>query len=90
MRVPDGAPHQISISNNLLHQNIHSVAAMAAASRTNGIGSHNNTNNNSNVPTINSLNVEERLNQIQDYIRITTTLIDSIHAEKVSQLYKFG
>lgn len=32
----------------------------------------------------NALNVEDRLNQIQDYIRITTTLLDSIQGEKVS------
>lgn len=32
----------------------------------------------------NGLNVEDRLNQIQDYIRITTTLLDSIQGEKVS------
>lgn len=30
-----------------------------------------------------SLHMEERLSQIQDYIRITTSLIDSINAEKV-------
>lgn len=35
------------------------------------------------APT-NGLNVEDRLNQIQDYIRITTTLLDSIQGEKVS------
>lgn len=32
----------------------------------------------------NGLNVDDRLNQIQDYIRITTTLLDSIQGEKVS------
>lgn len=79
MRVPDGAPQQVSISNNLLHHNIQSVAAIAAA-RTSGMA----TNNCAPHPTINAINVEERLNQIQDYIRITTSLIDSIHADKVS------
>lgn len=36
------------------------------------------------VASNNGLNVEDRLNQIQDYIRITTTLLDSIQGEKVS------
>lgn len=36
------------------------------------------------VASSNGLNVEDRLNQIQDYIRITTTLLDSIQGEKVS------
>lgn len=31
-----------------------------------------------------SLHMEDRLSQIQDYIRITTSLIDSINNEKVT------
>lgn len=34
-------------------------------------------------------NVEERINQIQEYIRITSTLINSIQAEKVKELLFF-
>lgn len=68
MRVPDGAPQQVTIPNNLLQHTLSSAA----------VGS-NNTNN-----LINSLNVEERLNQIQDCIRITASLINSIHSDKVS------
>lgn len=34
-------------------------------------------------------NVEERINQIQEYIRITSTLINSIQAEKVSLIVQF-
>lgn len=34
-----------------------------------------------------SQNVEERLSQIQDYIRITTSLIDSINTEKVIDFF---
>lgn len=41
---------------------------------------------NTTAPTFNnekSVHMEERLSQIQDYIRITTSLIDSINTEKV-------
>lgn len=49
-------------------------------------GSFNNSNNNNNSNIINndkSVPMEDRISQIQDYIRITTSLIDSINAEKV-------
>lgn len=35
------------------------------------------------IGTDKSAHMEERISQIQDYIRITTSLIDSINAEKV-------
>lgn len=41
---------------------------------------NNNTNNNNNDK---SVPMDDRISQIQDYIRITTSLIDSINAEKV-------
>lgn len=70
MRVPDGAPQQVTIPNNLLHHTLSSAA----------------TNSSNTTNLINSLNVEERLNQIQDCIRITASLINSIHSDKVSHL----
>lgn len=68
MRVPDGAPQQ-------MHRN-----------------TTNNNNNNNNVITNSTVasivdNISENIatteNKIQDYIRITTSLIDSMNTEKV-------
>lgn len=71
MRVPDGAPQQPRIPIATFNNN----------------NNHNNsaTNNNSsnNINNDKSLQMEERISQIQDYIRITTSLIDSINVEKV-------
>lgn len=76
MRVPDGAPQQprnptATFNNNNNHNNSNSSIA----------NSTNNINNDK------SLHMEERISQIQDYIRITTSLIDSINVEKVRDLY---
>lgn len=49
----------------------------APQSSTRNVTSNTSTNDNA------SSHFEERLGQIQDYIRITTSLIDSINNEKV-------
>lgn len=73
MRVPDGAPQQ-----HLKHQQASSSTSannlLQPVSRVNANGSNANAA---------GLNVEERLNQIQDCIRITSTLINSFHTDKV-------
>lgn len=41
----------------------------------------------STVAAVCASNVEDRLNQIQEYIRITSSLINSIQTDKVSNMY---
>lgn len=89
---PNSTLHQQQnqLNEQLLQQNQHLLMHRVpdgAPQPTRNFTAVNNTNNNHPV-AINgdngsAANVEERLSQIQDYIRITTTLIDSINNEKV-------
>lgn len=74
MRVPDGAPQHV-IPNNFLHH--HHTSLSATNTTATALSNSNNLVNN-------NVNVEDRLNQIQDCIRITASLINSIQTEKVS------
>lgn len=74
--------HQNQLNEQLLHQNQHLLSIRVAdglpsqqQQPRNGAGSFNHDK---------TAPVEDRLAQIQDYIRITTSLIDSFHSEKVA------
>lgn len=76
MRVPDGAPqHHLQQQPQTQQQQLQQSVSGSTGP---GIAA----NNSSSV----SLNVEERLSQIQDCIRITANLINSIHTDKVRNI----
>lgn len=77
MRVPDGATHPMSIVNNFQSC---SQSAQVRASRSVSNGDRQTPNNCNG-------NIEDRLSQIQNYIRITTSLLHSINADGVSRSY---
>lgn len=75
MRVPDGAPQTMSIVNKLQNSSAQSTTKTAL-----------------NIPNVDRVtqnicngNFDDRLSQIQDYIRITTSLLHSINTDAVSQ-----
>lgn len=74
MRVPDGAPQ------HHLQQQPQTLQLQQSVSGSTGPGIA--ANNSSSI----NLNVEERLSQIQDCIRITANLINSIHTDKVRNI----
>lgn len=77
LRSADTAPHSMSIPNNLLRSNSIVTSSNSRASTDTG------------TALMNNLAFDDRLNQIQDYIRITTSLLDSINTEKVSNFLSF-
>lgn len=85
---PNSTLHQQQnqLNEQLLQQNQQLLSMQRGHGK---VAAVNTTNNNNHSTAINSdsssstANVEERLSQIQDYIRITTSLIETINAEKV-------
>lgn len=67
-------PHQNTGEN---HQNHHQIATVHPTTPNIQAGTASRYQKN---------NIEERLNQIQEYIRITSSLIDSVQGENVSEM----